>query len=123
MAVAIVLVGSQALREYVVGASTSPKTDESYVVAAAGDIACAAFHPADRTKRTSDRKLPAKDAGVPADGRPAHSCAAKGTADLLRYLKPTAVLPLGDLQYECGTERTSRVLLLPGVSIFLSPTQ
>ena len=105
VAVAIVLVGSQVLHQYVVGASTSPKTDETYVVAAAGDIACSAFPPADRAKKTSDRKLPTKDAGVPADGRPAHSCAAKGTADLLRSLKPTAVLPLGDLQYECGTEQ------------------
>ena len=50
-------------------------------IVAAGDIACD----------------PAKNVGAPAD------CDQAATADLIGELNPTAVLPLGDTQYEDGT--------------------
>jgi hypothetical protein len=54
-------------------------------VAAAGDIACT----------PKDRNF---NAGRGSTG----NCKQRGTSDLLLALNPTAVLPLGDTQYECG---------------------
>jgi hypothetical protein len=57
-------------------------TNNAPTIVAAGDIACAPGQPARR-----------------------QACAQQETADLGVDLKPTAVLPLGDLQYETGTAR------------------
>jgi hypothetical protein len=69
------------------------------VIAAAGDISCSTRM---RTSQRVTPRPPDEDKGVPAESRPAKRCAAHGTALLLKTLKPAAVLPLGDLQYECG---------------------
>jgi hypothetical protein len=55
------------------------------VIAAAGDIACTAKDPSYK-----------KGAGT------ASNCRQRATSDLLTKLDPTVVLPLGDIQYECG---------------------
>lgn len=55
------------------------------VIAAAGDIACA---PHDRNFNQGNGT--------------AHNCRMKATSDLLVALNPAAVLPLGDIQYECA---------------------
>ena len=57
------------------------RTGATVTIVAAGDIACD----------------PAKNVGAPAD------CDQAATADLIGQLNPTAVLPLGDTQYEDGT--------------------
>ena len=100
--VALALVTISPLRAYVTGtASTERRPDErSYVIAAAGDIVCSSRM--ERRAQEREKRLQVSDTGVPADARPSRSCAASATADLLRELAPTAVLPLGDLQYECG---------------------
>ena len=60
-------------------------TRHERVIVAAGDIAC---DPADKNFRGG--------------GGTRNSCRQKHTADLIRRLRPDAVLPLGDVQYECG---------------------
>ncbi len=59
---------------------------QTWVVVAAGDIAC---DPADKNFRGGDGSR--------------NSCRQKHTADLIMRLKPDAVLNLGDAQYECGS--------------------
>jgi acid phosphatase type 7 len=100
--VILVLVAISPLRSYVTGAATTePRSDEtSYVIAAAGDIVCSSKMQHDAQKRAE--RLQVNDTGVPTDPKPPRTCAASATADLLRDLAPVAVLPLGDLQYECG---------------------
>ncbi len=56
------------------------------VIVGAGDIAC---DPSDRNFKGGDGSR--------------GSCRQRHTADLIMALKPDAVLPLGDAQYECGT--------------------
>ena len=60
---------------------TPPGRSVTVTIVAAGDIACD----------------PAHNVGTPQD------CDQVATADLIGQLKPTAVLPLGDLQYQDGT--------------------
>ena len=99
--VALALLTISPLRAYVTGAATTgPRTESSYVIAAAGDIVCSSRM--ERQAQERVRELQTRDTGVPSDSRPARSCAAGATADLLRELSPAAVLPLGDVQYECG---------------------
>jgi hypothetical protein len=101
-AIAVALVTVPPLRAYVTGASTTDRRPDetSYVIAAAGDIVCS---PA-MQRRVQERaeRLPVKDTGEPADSRPPRSCAESATAEVLRERAPTTVLPLGDVQYECG---------------------
>jgi hypothetical protein len=101
-AIAVALVTIPPLRAYVTGAATTDRRpdERSYVIAAAGDIVCS---PAMR-RRVQERaeRLPVNDTGEPADSRPPRSCAESATAEVLRELAPTTVLPLGDVQYECG---------------------
>jgi hypothetical protein len=101
-AIAVALVTIPPLRAYVTGAATTDRRphERSYVIAAAGDIVCS---PA-MQRRVQERaeRLPVNDTGEPADPRPPRSCAESATAEVLRELAPTTVLPLGDVQYECG---------------------
>jgi hypothetical protein len=101
-AIAVALVTIPPLRAYVTGAATTDRRpdERSYVIAAAGDIVCS---PA-MQRRVQERaeRLPVKDTGEPADSRPPRSCAESATAEVLRERAPTTVLPLGDVQYECG---------------------
>jgi hypothetical protein len=55
------------------------------LIAAAGDIAC-----------------DPEAAGFNHGGGTRNSCRARVVSDMLRRIRPTAVLPLGDNQYECG---------------------
>ena len=100
--IAVALVTIPPLRAYVTGAATTDRRpdERSYVIAAAGDIVCS---PA-MQRRVQERaeRLPVKDTGEPADSRPPRSCAESATAEVLRERAPTTVLPLGDVQYECG---------------------
>jgi Calcineurin-like phosphoesterase len=100
--VALVLVTVSPLRAYVTDAVTTERRsgEPSYVIAAAGDIVCSSQM--ERQAQVRAERLPSSDTGVPSDSRPASVCSAGGTTDLLHELAPTAVLPLGDLQYECG---------------------
>lgn len=100
--VALALVTISPLRAYVTGAATTEQRpdEKSYVITAAGDIVCSSRM--ERRAQERVKRLPASDTGVPSDSRPASSCAASATADLVRQLEPVTVLPLGDLQYECG---------------------
>jgi acid phosphatase type 7 len=100
--VALALLTASPLRAYVTGAVTKERrADEtSYVIAAAGDIVCSSQR--ERQAQVRAKQVPTTDTGVPADSRPASVCAANATADLLHELAPAAVLPLGDVQYECG---------------------
>ena len=90
------------LRQYVSGAPSRPPPDAGYVIAAAGDISCSVDAEVE-AEQAEPNDLPTTDEGVPAESRPASSCAQKGTADLIAALRPVSVLPLGDLQYECGS--------------------
>jgi acid phosphatase type 7 len=100
--VALALVTISPLRAYVTGAATPERRpdERSYVIAAAGDIVCS--QRMERQAQERVKRLPTDDTGVPSDPRPTRNCAARDTANLLRELMPAAVLPLGDLQYECG---------------------
>jgi acid phosphatase type 7 len=100
--VALTLVMISPLRGYVTGAATTDRRPEeaSYVIAAAGDIVCSSKMQRQAQERAE--RLPVKDTGVSSEARPPRTCAAAATADVLRELAPAAVLPLGDLQYECG---------------------
>jgi len=82
-------------------ATTDRRPDEkSYVIAAAGDIVCSPTM--ERRAQERAERLPVNNSGVPSDSPRRRSCAASATADVLRELAPAAVLPLGDVQYECG---------------------
>jgi len=61
------------------------KAQRDRVIVAAGDIAC---DPADKNFKGGEGSR--------------NSCRQKHTADLILRLRPDAVLPLGDAQYECG---------------------
>jgi acid phosphatase type 7 len=104
---AIALIGlliwvSPPLRGYILGSESSRRApDTEVVIAAAGDISCSATPPRAGTAATS---VPTQDSGMPSDERPPSRCAARQTADLIKMIKPEAVLALGDLQYECGDE-------------------
>jgi hypothetical protein len=100
--VSLALLAISPLRAYVTGtATTGQRPDEtSYAIAAAGDIVCSSRM--ERQAQDRAKQLPTKDTGVPSDTRPPRFCGASATADLLRELSPGTVLPLGDLQYECG---------------------
>jgi hypothetical protein len=100
--VALTLVTISPLRAYVTGAATTDRRPEetSYVIAAAGDIVCSSKM--QRQAQEQAKRLPVKDTGVSSESRPPRTCAASATADVLRELAPATVLPLGDLQYECG---------------------
>ena len=100
--VALALVTISPLRGYITGAATTGRQPDetSYVIAAAGDIVCSSRM--ERQAQERVRRLPTSDSGVPSEPRPARSCAARETADVLRELAPATVLPLGDVQYECG---------------------
>jgi acid phosphatase type 7 len=100
--IALTLVTISPLRAYVTGAVTTDRRpgQASYVIAAAGDIVCSSKM--ERQAQEQAERLPVKDTGVSSESRPPRTCAASATADVLRELAPAAVLPLGDLQYECG---------------------
>jgi acid phosphatase type 7 len=99
---ALALVTISPLRAYITGAATTQRQPDetSHVIAAAGDIVCSPRM--ERQAQERAKRLPTSDTGVPSDRRAPRSCAASATADLLRELAPAAVLPLGDVQYECG---------------------
>ena len=75
--------------------------EASYVIAAAGDIVCSSRM--QRQAQEQAKRLQVKDTGV-SSGLATSSVLAPlpRPRDVLRELAPAAVLPLGDLQYECG---------------------
>ena len=78
---------------------------ETPVIAAAGDIAC------DVSSDKSDEESVSRE-----------TCHMQATADLLKSLKLTAVLPLGDNQYEDGTLEKFQKSYAPTWGQFLSIT-
>ncbi len=76
--------------------SGAPPTDQAVTIAAAGDIAC-------------DPKNAHFHGGL---GDPV-GCQQKATSDLLLAMHPTAVLALGDIQYEHGTTKNYQESYIP----------
>ena len=79
---------------------TPTPTGKTVTIAAAGDIACD----------------PASNVGAPQD------CDQAATADLIGSLRPTAVLPLGDNQYEDGTLAAFQAVYAPTWGKYFSIT-